>query len=253
MSGPLGASQFMYSSGADNFYEYQIQKSIRIDRADQSYLQSPTHSSDNSKKFSASFWVKRSELGLSSAGVVAGSSGGGSQLQFETDDTFRFSSHTSMDSDPRKFRDSTGWYHFFVKNGPNSGDGAIYVNGNQLTLSTNTFNSSSGFFQNGASIQIGTSNNGTYTFDGFIAEVNVFYDQTKAHTDFGETKNGVWIPKEYSGSFGSSLDFQLKFLQDGTGTNSSGLGADTSGNDNHFSVHNMGSDHQTLQSPTFGS
>ena len=165
---PSYGNQWFASSAAGGFYTYQIQKSVRIDRADSSYLQSPTWSSDNSKKFSASFWVKRGELDLSSAGVVAGHSGGGSQLQFETDDTFRFSSHTQMDTDPIKFLDSTGWYHFFVKNGPNSGDGAIYVNGNQLTLSTNTFNSSSGFFQNGGSIQIGTSNNGTYTFDGFI-------------------------------------------------------------------------------------
>mgnify|MGYP001209914887 CR=1 FL=1 len=63
----------------------------------------------------------------------------------------------------------------------------------------------------------------------------------------------MWIPKEYTGTFGNSRDFQLKFLQSGSGQNSSGLGADTSGNDNHFSLHNMGTDHQSLDSPTFGS
>ena len=31
MSGPLGASQYMYSSGAADFYEYQIEKSARFD------------------------------------------------------------------------------------------------------------------------------------------------------------------------------------------------------------------------------
>ena len=121
----LGASG---NQGAAGFYEHQIEQSVRIDRASSSYLDGPTLSSDNSKKFSVSFWCKRGSLGLSSAGVVAGSSGGGSQLQFETDDTFRFSSHTQMDTDPQKFRDTTAWNHFFIKNGPNSGDGAIYLN-----------------------------------------------------------------------------------------------------------------------------
>lgn len=234
-------------ASAGGFYSYQIQQSVRIDRADSSYLDGPTLSSDNSKKFSVSFWCKRSNISLSSAGVVAGSSGGAAQLQFETDDTFRYASFTELDTDPQKFRDTAGWNHFFIKNGPNSGDGAIYLNGNQLTLSTNTFNSSSGFFQNGAKIQIGTSNNGTYTFDGYIAEFFAFYDQTKSHTDFGETKNGVWIPKAYTGSFGSSLDFYLKF------ENASDLGNDSSGNNNDFTATSMGTDHQVLDSPTFGS
>ena len=82
--------------------------------------------------------------------------------------------------------------------------------------------------------------------------MNAFYDQTKAHTDFGEFKNGVWIPKEYSGSFGNSLDFQLKFLQTGTSADASGIGADTSGNGNHFSVVSMTAANVTLDSPTFG-
>ena len=30
MSGPLGSSQFMYSSGAGNFYSHQIEQSLRF-------------------------------------------------------------------------------------------------------------------------------------------------------------------------------------------------------------------------------
>lgn len=237
-------------SGASGFYEYQIEKSVRIDKADQSYLQYPTGmSSTNNTKYSLSFWVKRGLTGIAQA-VVTGSSGGGHQLQFESDDTFRMASFGTLDTDPSVFRDTAGWYHFFIKNGTSNGTGAIYVNGVQQTLSTNTWGNV-GYFVNGSNIQVGASNSGTYMFDGYIAEMNAFYDQTKDHTDFGELKNGVWIPKEYSGTFGNSLDFQLKFLQAGTGQNSSGIGADTSGNDNHFSLHNMGADHQSIESPTF--
>ena len=39
----------------------------------------------------------------------------------------------------------------------------------------------------------------------------------------------------------------------GTSADASGIGADTSGNGNHFSVVNMGADHVVLDSPTFGS
>ena len=237
-------------SGASNFYDYQIQKSVRIDKADTSYLAGPTVSSSNNTKYSLSFWVKRGLLGISQA-VVTGSEHGGHQHLFDSDDTYRQASFGTLDTDPAVYQDTTGWYHFFVKNGTSDGTGAIYVNGVQQTLSTNTWGNV-GYFVNGSKIQIGASNNGTYMFDGYIAEINAFYDQTKAHTDFGEFKNGVWIPKEYTGSFGNSRDFQLKFLQTGTSADASGIGADTSGNGNHFSVVNMAADHVVIDSPTNG-
>ena len=53
-------------------------------------------------------------------------------------------------------------------------------------------------------------------------------------TYFGETKNGVWIPKEYTGSYGTN-GFRLEFKNTSVGSGSSStIGADTSGNDNHF-------------------
>jgi len=38
MSGPLGASQFMYNTGAANFYEYQIEQSLRMEAGSAMYL-----------------------------------------------------------------------------------------------------------------------------------------------------------------------------------------------------------------------
>jgi hypothetical protein len=52
---------------------------------------------------------------------------------------------------------------------------------------------------------------------------------------FGETKNGVWIPKEPDVSEYGTNGFRLKFDQVGVGTAStSTIGADTSGKTNHF-------------------
>ena len=61
MSGPLGASQFMYSSaGAAGFYDHQIEQSARFDSGSSSSLSSIHFSSAIRKKFTVSFWFKRS-------------------------------------------------------------------------------------------------------------------------------------------------------------------------------------------------
>ena len=70
--------------------------------------------------------------------------------------------------------------------------------------------------------------------------------QSYAPTQFGETKNGVWIPKDPSGTTFGNNGFHLKFQ------NASALGDDSSGNTNDWTAHNMGADHQVLDSPTNG-
>ena len=52
---------------------------------------------------------------------------------------------------------------------------------------------------------------------------------------FGETKNGVWIAKEPNVTYGTN-GFRLQFKEVGGSANSSGIGADTSGNRNYFSI-----------------
>ena len=84
---PSYGNQWFASAGAAAFYSYQIQKSVRIDKADQSYLQYPTGmSSTNNTKYSLSFWVKRGQISISQA-VVTGSSGGCSVVESKTSGT----------------------------------------------------------------------------------------------------------------------------------------------------------------------
>jgi hypothetical protein len=76
----------------------------------------------------------------------------------------------------------------------------------------------------------------------------IFIDgQQLTPSSFGETKNGVWIPKDPSGLTFGSNGYHLKF------ENASDLGNDSSGNNNDFTANNMGTDHQVSDSPTFGS
>ena len=92
-----------------------------------------------------------------------------------------------------------------------------------------------------------TSASAYLPFDGYIAEY-VFIDGTQYDsTDLGESKNGVWIPKDPSGLTFGNNGFYLKF------ENASDLGNDSSGNNNDLTASGLGADHQVLDSPTFGS
>ena len=70
---------------------------------------------------------------------------------------------------------------------------------------------------------------------GYYAEIYLIDGQQLAPTEFGEfdSDTGIWIPKEYTGSFGNEgyyLDFE----------DSSNLGLDVSGNSNNFgSLYNI--------------
>ena len=79
-----------------------------------------------------------------------------------------------------------------------------------------------------------------FLFFNYIIVQTYFVDGSQLDSSyFGETNdNGVWVPKQYTGSYGTN-GFFFEFQQTGTSQNSSGIGADTSGQDNHFSVNNL--------------
>ena len=231
-------------AGGSAFYDYQIPKSCRFSNQN-NYLKGPSNTAGADKKYTVSVWVKRTSFDKYSA--VMGDSLGNWTLNFDSNNHLALSSHTEVKT-TGVFRDPSAWYHIVAGNGPNSGDGFIYVNGVEQVLSGNTFNTNSGMFRSGTSVNIGQSNNAgyAYEFPGYIAECIGLYDITKSASDFGEFKNGVWIPKEYT-SFTTSQSFYLKF------ENASDLGNDSSGNNRDFTSYNMGTDHQVLDSPTFNS
>ena len=234
---------------ADDFYTHQIANSCRFGVVNSYLTRAISGVTDNTQN-TISFWVKRSKISgapASSRQPVMGNSGGAGQLEFLDADTFRYASYGTLESNVQLFRDTSAWYHFYIYRSTSNGGGAIYVNGVQVSLTTNTAGSA-GIFQNGQSLQIGASNNGSVVFDGYIADVYGIYDQNIAHTEFGEFKNGVWIPKDAASAitFGSH-DFHLKFESSGD------LGNDSSGNNNDFTVTNVSTHDQMKDSPTFGS
>ena len=159
------------------------------------------------------------------------------------------------------YRDPSAWYHVVVAidttQGTESNRFKMYVNGEQIT----SFSASSYPSQN-ASLpilnQAAQTVGGGYgssavsaMAEGYMADAYYIDGTQYAASDFGETNdNGVWIPKKFTGSFGTN-GFKLEFQQTGTGTASaSTIGADTSGNDNHLTSNNLASIDVTTDTPT---
>ena len=154
-----------------------------------------------------------------------------------------------------KLRDISGWYHIHwkvdtSKSGMSGNNAKVvnHVNGTNVVFTTT--NEPSGnltrFNTDGDVHHIGNQNGNTQG-DLFLAEFIFLDGQYEDYTSFGETKNGVWIPKDPSGLTFGNNGFHLKF------EDSSNLGNDSSGNNNDFTATGLGADHQSLESPTFGS
>lgn len=130
----------------------------------------------------------------------------------------------------------------------------LFINGTQQTdLSTNnTMVDTHSLISTQNPHTIGKSSYANQDYaDIYLAEVHFVGGSQLDPTSFTETKNGVLIPKEYTGSHGTN-GFYLKFNQTGTGTASaSTIGADSSGNSNHFTSSALASiDANRTDAPT---
>ena len=78
--------------------------------------------------------------------------------------------------------------------------------------------------------------------NGYVSDVTFLDGTTVGETggyldEFGVPKNGVWIPKDTSGLTFGNNGFKLEFKNTSVGSGtSSTIGADTSGNDNHWDL-----------------
>ena len=211
-----------------------------------------------------SCWVKRSATSSSalfSSGTEATEL---TQLSIQGDGNLRFrdrSGDNLRKETTALLNDVGAWYHIVcavdLTQASNGDRVKLYINGTlQTDLSINdTFSNRNTYINRtgGNGMVVGERAYDTAnSLSGYLAEVH-FIDGTQVTADsFGETKEGVWIPKEYTGGSYGTNGFYLKFDQTGTGTASaSTIGADSSGNDNHLTSTNLASiDSNRTDSPT---
>ena len=244
---------------------YDIANSLRFDgstsRIDREFSQDPT----SRKTFTISIWVKRSKLGANQTFFNASTTNNfyDQALMFDSNDTLR-TVNVASGSDAiqvitnRKFRDVAAWYHIVLA--VDTTEAAVangvkfYINGVQETsFGTTTYSQNATYElgRNGSTTAIGRQQlNGTQYFGGYMAEINYIDGQQLDPSYFGETNSkGVWTPIEYDGTYGNN-GFYLEFKQTGTSQNSSGIGADTSGNDEHFAVSGVDAKDVCIDTPT---
>jgi len=228
---------------------YTIDNSCIFDFASNSYMTRTPSSSSNRTTWTISFWFKLCTRANDTSGGIVLFKAGTTEIKIsDTDDKFYVSDGTIFKTTNGVFRDFTAWNHIVIAADTTSGTAGnrlkLYVNGEIASLATDTAPDEDFAFDvnNTEAHQIGRE--GANYMDGYIAEFYLIDGTQKEAADFGETNTkGIWIPKEYSGSYGTN-GFLLDFESSGD------LGNDVSGNNNDFSLSNIDSNDQSSDTPT---
>ena len=200
----------------------------------------------SNRKFTYSFWIKRSGLGECTMTSAYSSGTYFSGIKFLSDDRFELydyrGSYILQKVTSKKFRDTNAWYHIVIASDtsvstPNT---KIYINGVQeTTFDTNTdYNqNASTSFNHSYNNTIGAFGGSSYQqhVDGLMSHFHFCDGYTYQASDFGETDSttGMWkIKATPSVSYGSNGFFILK-----DGNNLSGSTVqDQSGQGNNWTV-----------------
>ena len=198
-----------------------------------------------------SIWFKRSILGTQQQLMSANNNAAG--FVINSNDTIAFYNNSGPTSGqllgPRLYRDTSAWMHFVFVYDSTQGTAAnrlkAYINGVLETSFNNTGypnqNVASAMGENGTNMKIAARNQNDRIFEGYVAETAFVDGQALAADSFGEfdEDSGIWKPIDISGLTFGNNGFYLEYKQSGTGTNASGMGADTSGNNFNFAVTNL--------------
>jgi hypothetical protein len=240
----FGKAVAVIAAVADGGWESSpvVANSLRFNSGDSAHL-NWTPSAGDRKTWTFSCWVKRAGLGtndsifeVNGAAVVATNL----QLIFHNGDyiSVDYGGDFYLKTDAL-YRDSSAFYSIVLAVDTNQATDTnrmkLYVNGSQVTDFDQTnypsryddlaINSAAEHFIGGVSSSY---------FDGLISDVNFVDGLQLDHTSFAEEDEdtGQWVPKEYTGSYGTN-GFHLKF------DNTSDLGEDSSGNDNDWTATNL--------------
>jgi hypothetical protein len=267
------ASKILMGSGA-SAPAYEIEQSLNFNWGDDSVMKRTPSTTGNRKTWTVSMWLKRHADSVSGGtnhtyGVFWGTDDGGgthytqltfyhpnSQIDFTS---YHYSSGATFRlRTNRIFRDTSAWFHLvFVLDTTQSTTAnrmKMYINGIEETSFSdrsdpaqnrdgwvNYANNYDMLLGNG---YIGNAGNVNYQTSFGVAELNFIDGTALTPSSFAETNSatGQWVPKEYSGSYGTN-GYYLKFVSGAIGTDSSGEG-------NNFSLTTVVNSDVVKDSPT---
>jgi len=221
-----------HKSSVSGFYPKTIEGSLRFNSGDQPYISYTNGTATDGKQCTLSFWIKKNEIigSTTTARFISAYSGTGNQFHSQWGDGSTSpgdqwqvspgeqSSNQGMRMTDASLRDPSAWYHCVWSYNSTSGSESVvlYVNGVAQTSSTYTgaptTNLVTSLTKSGTEVKIGYINSSMPDFQ--LAELFII-DGTAHDADaFGETKNGVWVPKNVTaadftmGDNGVHLTFQ---------------------------------------------
>jgi len=255
------ASQFMYSSGSA---AYTITNSVRFDEARTCSLALTPGTAGDRQTFTFSTWVKFNFAGNDN-GILHAREDANDRFFFGQTSNYLFITYYVGGTEKNirtnaLYRDPSNWYHVVLRVDTTTGTAndriRIYVNGVLQTLHTGQMPTQNDNLAVSDTVahKIGQRvSNNDYKADYYLAETVFIDGQTLAPTSFGETDDdyGHWKPIDVSSLTFGDEGYYLNYAASGVGTaSSSTIGADVSGNTNHWTSAGLVTTDQMLDSPT---
>ena len=253
----LGANQLDTS--------YEISNSVRYNDGDSPEISATPSSASNRRTWTWSCWIKRGVISSFNVFGAGPNVSNRAHFDFNSNGSFQVEAKSGGTTQLKheggvNLRDVAAWYHLVWRLDTTQSTAGnrsrVYVNGQQVTFSSIgvTPDQNAELEINNNSVhKIGVRSYEDSNFmDGYMAEAALIDGTSYGPDTFAETdSNGVWVPKEFKDdvTFGTN-GFYMEFKQTGGSANSSGIGADTSGQDNHYNVGNLVAFDITTDTPT---
>jgi hypothetical protein len=248
---------------------YDIDYSLRFDGSS-SKLHRAVASAGNQKTWTFSGWIKRSNIGVAVNVFTAGADvDNRCHLDINASGTFQVEAKNSGTEVLKceggmTLRDPSAWYHIVWRVDTTDGVAAnrsrVYINGDLVTFDSNAYPDQNTDMAVNDDVQHAISKR-TWAdenyFSGYMSELALIDGTSLAPTVFGETDedSGIWKPKEFKDdvTFGTN-GFYIYFLYSAIGNADEeavgNIGADYSGEGNHYASLGIASIDRTTDTPT---
>ena len=239
---------------------YVIENSLRFNPPDSAHMDLTFGTPTSQKKFTLSWWTKRTDLTATDVKMFSCTDGNDHQMQFLTAGQLSFVDATGTVNQvtTQKFLDPSAWYHFVWSMDTSRGNGdrsQIFVNGVRITSFSTNNQPGSGAdvpgWNSACAHKIGEDHNGGNFFNGLMAEIVWIDGQGLLADSFGEyDSNGGWRAisiADQSLTFGDNGYYLQMEIVESSGN---GPGTDTSGEGNHWAASGIADNDTLLDSPS---